>query len=130
MVAAGPDAKEVIDKAIVALGGEAKITALEGKTVETKSKGKLNFGGNEGDFTTTTTTIGLNKFRQEFKADFGGNEVKGVTVLDGDKAGANRRQFEQARGRPARQPEAGDLSFGRSGDPPPVEGQGFQGRIG
>jgi hypothetical protein len=86
VVAAGPDAKEVIDKAIVALGGEAKITALEGKTVETKSKGKLNFGGNEGDFTTTTTTIGLNKFRQEFKADFGGNEVKGVTVLDGDKA--------------------------------------------
>jgi hypothetical protein len=84
--AAGPDPKEVIEKAINALGGEAKITAREGKAVETKSKGKLNFGGNEGDFTTTTTTMGLGKFRQDFKGDFGGNEIKGVTVLDGDKA--------------------------------------------
>jgi hypothetical protein len=84
--AAGPDAKEVIEKAITALGGEAKIAAREAKAVETKGKGKLNFGGNEGDFSTTTTTVGLTKFRQEFKGDFGGNEVKGVTVMDGDKA--------------------------------------------
>jgi hypothetical protein len=85
VLAAGPDAKAVIEKAIQALGGEDKITALEGKVVETKGKGKLNFGGNEGDFTTTTTTMGLNRFRQDFKGDFGGNEVKGITVLDGDK---------------------------------------------
>jgi hypothetical protein len=86
VLAAGPDAKEVIEKAITALGGEAKIAALEAKAIETKSKGKLTFSGNEGDFTTTTTTVGLTKFRQDFKGDFGGNEIKGITVLDGDKA--------------------------------------------
>jgi hypothetical protein len=98
--AAGPDAKEVIDKAITALGGEDKITALEAKTIETKSKGKLNFSGNEGDFTTTTTTQGMTKFRQDFKGDFGGNEIKGVTVLDGEKAwrkfGDNTSKLEDA----------------------------------
>lgn len=85
VLAAGPDAKEVIDKAIQALGGESKLTALEAKAIETKSKGKLNFGGQEGDFSTTTTTMGMNRFRQDFKGDFGGNEIKGITVLDGDK---------------------------------------------
>ncbi|HXY33890.1 MAG TPA: hypothetical protein VEI07_06655 [Planctomycetaceae bacterium] len=86
VLAAGPDAKEVIDKAVNALGGEAKITALEGKIVETKAKGKVNFGGNEGEISTTTITMGLGKYRQDFKGDLGGNEIKGVTVMDGDKA--------------------------------------------
>jgi hypothetical protein len=84
--AAGPDAKEVIEKAIQALGGEAKIAAFEAKAIETKANGKLNFAGNVSDFTTTTTTMGLNRFREEFSGVSDGNEVKGVTVVDGDKA--------------------------------------------
>jgi hypothetical protein len=86
VMAAGPDPKKVIDKAIQALGGEAKVAALEAKAIETKAKGKLNFAGNVSDFTTTTTTMGLNRFREEFNGDSDGNEVKGVTVVDGDKA--------------------------------------------
>ncbi len=83
--AAGPDAKAVIEKAIAALGGEAKLAALESKAIETKSTGTLSFGGNDGKFSTKVVTKGLTQFRQEFSGDFGGNEVKGVTVLDGDK---------------------------------------------
>ncbi len=85
VLADGPDAKAVINKAIDALGGEAKLSALESKAIETKSSGKLNFGGNEGDFKTKVITKGFHQFRQEFEGDFGGNQVKGVTVLDGDK---------------------------------------------
>jgi hypothetical protein len=85
VLADGPDSKAVIEKAIQALGGEAKLAALESKAVETKSAGKLSFGGNDGDFKTKVTTMGLNHFRQEFEGDFGGNQVKGVTVVDGDK---------------------------------------------
>jgi hypothetical protein len=84
--AAEPDAKEVIEKAINALGGEAKLAALESKAIQTKSKGKIDFGGNQGEFTATTTTQGLNKFKQEFKGEIGGNEIKAVSVMDGDKA--------------------------------------------
>lgn len=85
VLAAGPDAKAVIEKAIAALGGEAKLADLESKAIETKSKGTLTLGGNDGKFSTKVITIGLNRYRQEFEGDFGGNEVKGVTVLDGDK---------------------------------------------
>ncbi len=87
--AADPDAKAVIDKAIAAVGGESKLLALESKAIETKSKGKLSLGGAEGEFTTRTVTQGLNRFRQEFDGDFGGNQIKGVTVVDGNKGWRN-----------------------------------------
>jgi hypothetical protein len=83
VLAKGPDANAIIAKAIQALGGEEKLS--KGKAVEVKAKGKLNFGGNEGDFTTKSTTMGLDHFRQDFEGDFGGNQVKGITVLAGDK---------------------------------------------
>jgi hypothetical protein len=86
VTADAPDAKEVINKALRALGGEAKLAALEAKAVATKTKGTLRYGGNVGDLTITTTTMGLNKFREEFKGDSDGNEVKSITVLNGDKA--------------------------------------------
>jgi hypothetical protein len=86
VLADGPDAKAVIEKAIQALGGEAKLAALESKTIETKSKGKLEINGTQGDFTTKFITKGLDHSRQEFEGDFGGNQIKAVTVLDGDKA--------------------------------------------
>ncbi len=81
------DAKAVIDKAIKALGGEAKLSKAKGLTW--KSKGKIFRGGNENNFTSRTTVAGLDRFRNEFEGDFGGNKVKGVTVLDGDKGWRN-----------------------------------------
>ena len=78
-----PDAKAVIDKAVKAVGGAAKLDAA--KAFSWKAKGKININDNDGDFTSKVTTMGLDHFRQEFEGDFGGNPVKGTIVLDGDK---------------------------------------------
>jgi hypothetical protein len=86
-VARAADAKgaqEVIDKAIKAAGGEEKLKAvLQGAT--SKGKGTISFGGNDNEFTFQSTIQGLDHLRSEFEGDFGGNKVKGVTVLAGDK---------------------------------------------
>ncbi|HEV8001744.1 MAG TPA: hypothetical protein VGP63_17795, partial [Planctomycetaceae bacterium] len=79
------DAKAVIEKAIAALGGEAKLAALESKAIETKGKGTLTFNGNEGKFTLKVISQGLEHSRQEFEGDFSGNTIRAVTVLDGNK---------------------------------------------
>ena len=50
-----------------------------------KAKGKMNFGGNDSDFTGRSTVQGLDHYRSEFEGDFGGNQVKGVMVFAGDK---------------------------------------------
>ena len=39
----------------------------------------------ESAFTGRSTVKGLDHYRSEFEGDFGGNQVKGVTVLAGDK---------------------------------------------
>jgi hypothetical protein len=82
-LAVDDDAKAVIDKAVKALGGAEKLGAV--KAVTWKAKGKININDNDGDFKSKVTSEGLNRFRQEFEGDFGGNPVKGVIVLDGDK---------------------------------------------
>jgi hypothetical protein len=76
---ADKDAKAILDKAIKALGGEEKLSAA--KAITWKSKG--SFG--ENNFTSQTTAQGLDHYHGEFEGNFGGNEVKGVTVLNGDK---------------------------------------------
>lgn len=76
-------ATAIVDKAIAAVGGEAKLKAAKGATW--KTKGKITFGDNESEFTSSATSSGLDHFRQEFEGDFGGNKVQGVTVLAGDK---------------------------------------------
>jgi hypothetical protein len=77
------DAQAVLDKAIKALGGADKLGTLKAATW--KSKGKISLGGNESPFTSQVTVQGLDHFRQEFEGEFGGNPVKGLTVVDGDK---------------------------------------------
>jgi hypothetical protein len=77
------DTKAVLDKAIKALGGEENLA--KAGTSTWKSKGKLIFGGNENPFTSDTTVQGIDHFRNEFEGEFGGNKVKGVVVLAGDK---------------------------------------------
>jgi len=76
-------ATAILDKAIQAIGGEAKLKAAKGATW--KTKGRIVFGENESDFTSTTTVAGLDHFRQEFEAEFGGNKVQGIVVISGAK---------------------------------------------
>jgi hypothetical protein len=77
------DPAAVIDKAIKALGGEEKLSAIKAATW--KGKGKINFGGNESEFVFEGTMQHPGQYRQEFEGDFGGNKMKGVTVVAGDK---------------------------------------------
>jgi len=77
-------AKAVIDKAVKAMGGAEKLGAA--KAVVWKSKGKIHINDNDNDFTTKVTAQGSDHFRREFEAEFDGSPIKGVTVLDGDKA--------------------------------------------
>ncbi len=77
------DARAILDKAIKALGGEEKLAAVKAATWKTKAT--ISFGGNDSNITAQTTLQGLDHLRSEFEGDFGGNAVKGVTVLAGDK---------------------------------------------
>ena len=77
------DTKAIIDKGIKALGGEEKLTKARAYSV--KSKGTISFGGNESEFTSHATHQGLDHYRSEFDGKFGDNDVKGVTVVSGDK---------------------------------------------
>jgi len=77
------DTKAILDKAIKALGGEEKLSKV--KAASWKSKGTITFGGNDNEFTAEAVVQGLNHYRNEFEGEFGGNKVKGVTVLAGDK---------------------------------------------
>jgi hypothetical protein len=77
------DANAVLDRAIKALGGEAKLRKAE--AVAWKAKGKSIRDGNEDTFTNETTVQGLDHLRMEWEDETDGNRVKGVTVVNGDK---------------------------------------------
>jgi hypothetical protein len=78
------DLKAILDKAIKAVGGEEKLKKVEALTW--KAKGTITFNGNDNEIKTQGTIQGLDHYRGEFEGDFGGNQVQGVTVLNGDKA--------------------------------------------
>jgi hypothetical protein len=75
----------ILEKAIKAKGGEEKLKKIT--TTWVKSKGKVIFNGQENAFTSTATTTHDTavRFRSEFEGEFGGNEVKAVSILNGDK---------------------------------------------
>jgi hypothetical protein len=73
------EAKAIVDKAIKAIGGEEKLGKIEAFTY--KSKGTVNFGGNENDFEGTATIKGFGQLRREFGTD----QFHGVVVVNGDK---------------------------------------------
>jgi hypothetical protein len=77
------DVKAVIEKGIKALGGEEKLT--KAGTCSWKSKGTITLNGDDNEFTSVSTLQGLDHYRSEFEGKFGDNDVKGVTVLSGDK---------------------------------------------
>jgi hypothetical protein len=78
------DPRAILDKAIKALGGEEKLGTARAATW--KIKGTIHFGGDANKFSGQSTVQGLTQSRQEFEGEFMGNKVKGVTVLNGDKA--------------------------------------------
>jgi hypothetical protein len=73
------DVKATLDKAIKALGGEEKLKKAEAYTE--KTKGTITFGGNTNEFASERTYQGLDRYHTEF----GGDQFRGVVVLDGDK---------------------------------------------
>ena len=77
------DAKATVDKGIKALGGEEKLT--KAGAYSWKSKGTITFNGSDNEISSNVTLQGLDHFRSEFEGKFGDNDVKGVTVLSGDK---------------------------------------------
>jgi zinc protease len=79
------DAKvtEILDKAFAALGGKDKLAKAEGTTW--KSRAKITIEGNENELSLQGTVQGIDHYRSEFEGDFGGNTVKGLVILKGDK---------------------------------------------
>jgi hypothetical protein len=77
------EARAVVDKAIKAAGGEEKLA--KARVLTWKVKGTISFNGSDGEITGQTTAEGLDHYRAEFEAEFNGNMVKGVVVLNGDK---------------------------------------------
>jgi outer membrane lipoprotein-sorting protein len=77
------DATPILDKAIKALGGEEKLSKIKAYSI--KSKGTITFGGNDNEISVRATHDGLDHYRSEFEGRFGDNDVKGTTVLNGDK---------------------------------------------
>ena len=81
------DANAVIDQAIKALGGEEKLGKV--KAVSWTAKGTITFNGSDNPVTIRSVFQDLNHSRQELEGEFGGNPVKGVTVLAGEKGWRN-----------------------------------------
>jgi hypothetical protein len=77
------DVKAVLEKAIQALGGEAKLA--KAGNFSRRAKGTITLQGNDNDFTSATTFQGVDRYRNEFEADFNGNQIKGLVVVNGDK---------------------------------------------
>jgi hypothetical protein len=73
------DAQAILDKAVKALGGEEKLAKVTAFSV--KSKGTINFGGNENDFDGQLTVEGLDHLKRELSND----QFHVVTVLGGSK---------------------------------------------
>ncbi len=75
------------------IGGYYLADSAKVKAVIWKSKGKIMFGGSDNSFTAVSTVQGFDHFRGEFEGDFGGNTIKGVTVINGDKGRESNETF-------------------------------------
>jgi hypothetical protein len=72
-----------IEKAVNALGGDAKLSAI--KAVQWRATGKFRFGENENQATIEVTTQGPDRIRRVFEIDRDGQQFRSVIVLDGDR---------------------------------------------
>lgn len=82
-IARADSPEAIVDKAIQAIGGEAKLSTV--KAFTWKSKGKINIQGNESDLSSEATLDGLDHFHQVFNFNIGGQKIKGVVVVNGNK---------------------------------------------
>jgi hypothetical protein len=104
----GPEARAVIEKAIQAIGGEKRLSALEGKVVQTTQKGKLYHLSRGEDFTEKSIVQGLNHFQRQIEGRVGGIPSKIEGGLAGNKAwrkfaiwtGSNWQQLKEPATRP------------------------------
>jgi hypothetical protein len=92
LLAAGPatatraddkDPSAILDKAIKALGGEEKLKKAE--VLSWKTKGTINFGGNENEIKTHAITQGLDHYRRESEVEINGEPRKIIVVVNGAK---------------------------------------------
>src|SRR5678816_218767 len=81
--ASDASAVAIIDKAVEALGGKDKLAAM--KSATWTSKGTITIGGTDAPFSAKLAFAGHDRRRVEFETDFGGNAIKGVVVVNGDK---------------------------------------------
>jgi len=81
----GPDANEVIEKAIRALGGEKILTKLEHRVIGQRLEGTMYVDGRTVTFSQQTFTQGFDHWREEFEGDAGRIPVKYVRVLSGER---------------------------------------------
>ncbi len=90
------DPNAVLDKAIKAMGGEEKLKHVD--ALSWTSKADITFNENTSHFTSHATLQGPDHYRSEMEGEFGGNPVKGVTVINGDKGwrkfGDNKMDLE------------------------------------
>jgi hypothetical protein len=77
------DANAIVERAVKAMGGREQLEKVHG--VEAKSKGTLSIGGNDSPLTAHAVGQGLDHYRLEFEVELGGNKVKGMTVVNGNK---------------------------------------------
>src|SRR5262245_5280551 len=78
-----PDAKVMLDKAMKAMGGEAKLAKL--KTAAAKVKLSTSEGGMDFTIDMDATYQGLSQYRAELEVQGGGQNFKGMLVINGDK---------------------------------------------
>jgi hypothetical protein len=76
-------AEAILDKAIKALGGEERLSKAQAATW--KARGKITIEGHDNEVNTEATVQGLDRFHSVFEGEFGGNKVKGESVLSGEK---------------------------------------------
>src|ERR1700730_4478139 len=93
----GLSARAGVDKAIKALGGADKLSKI--KALTWTNKGKITLKDTENDFTSKVTIMGLDHFRQDMDGEFGGNKVKILTILGGNKGwrsfGGNNMEMDE-----------------------------------
>jgi hypothetical protein len=95
---AAPEATAVLDKAIQALGGAEKLGKV--KAVSWTAKGTLSVMSMDFQFTSQSTVQGLDYAKLGFEGDFGGQQIKAMTVLAGAKGwrefGGQRMDLDRA----------------------------------
>jgi hypothetical protein len=79
-----PDAKVLLDKALKAMGDQAKLAKLGTASVKGKITGSP--GGQEITVDIDGTWQGMNQYHADADVQEGGNNFKGVLVFNGDKA--------------------------------------------